>query len=73
MPRLLLISIALACLAAGCTHVAPYEREYLARPGMDRGKQEGRYHAFTAHVYESREGAGAVGVSDATGGGCGCN
>ena len=68
-----LIPLALLLGAAGCTHVAPYEREYLTRPGMDNGKRDAGFHAFMAHIYEAREGAGAVGLADASGGGCGCN
>jgi Domain of unknown function (DUF4266) len=59
-----------AVLAVGCTHVAPYEREYLARPGMDR-KREALAEQFKAHVRDSREAATGNGAS--TGGGCGCN
>lgn len=58
---------------AGCSHVRPYEREHLAQPGMDKAKREARQHAFVAHVLEAREGAGALGMADASGGGCGCN
>lgn len=69
----LLITLTLLLLAGGCTHVAPYEREYLARPSMDNAKREARYHNFVAHIIEAREGAGALGMADASGGGCGCN
>ncbi len=62
--------LALLCLAAGCVHVAPYEREHLARPSMDFSR-EGREIAFRSHVHESRE--GAMGGNGAAGGGCGCN
>jgi hypothetical protein len=51
-------------------HVAPYEREDLAKPGMDTGREEGET-SFRAHVHDSRE--GAKGGHGSTGGGCGCN
>ena len=56
--------------AAGCVHVAPYEREDLSRPSMDVAR-EGPEAAFHAHVHDSRE--GATGGHGSTGGGCGCN
>ncbi|MFW6050615.1 MAG: DUF4266 domain-containing protein [Myxococcota bacterium] len=56
--------------AAGCTHVAPYEREDLAKPGMDVSR-EAAETSFRAHVHDSRE--GATGGHGSTGGGCGCN
>lgn len=57
-------------LLGGCVHVAPYEREDLARPGMDMSLESGET-AFRAHVHDSRE--GATGGHGSTGGGCGCN
>ena len=54
----------------GCAHVAPYEREYLARPGMDTSREDLSEH-FAAHVQDARE--GAPGRGDSAGGGCGCN
>jgi hypothetical protein len=51
-------------------HVAPYEREDLAKPGMDTAREEGET-SFRAHVHDSRE--GAKGGHGSTGGGCGCN
>lgn len=54
----------------GCATVAPYEREYLTRPGMDV-EREGREARFRSHIYDSR--AAAIGSSDTSGGGCGCN
>lgn len=56
---------------AGCTHVAPYEREHLAKPGMDTVTREALRARFYAHVYEAREGAMPGG--EHAGGGCGCN
>ncbi|MBI5562649.1 MAG: DUF4266 domain-containing protein [Deltaproteobacteria bacterium] len=57
-------------VATGCTHVNPWEREYLADPTMqfDYNKEE---KAVREHFLGTREGAsGSFGVS---GGGCGCN
>jgi hypothetical protein len=66
-----------ACLAVGCllivsacSHVRPYEREYLSRPNMTPA-DETHEAQFQAHLRESREGASAG--SSAAGGGCGCN
>jgi len=64
------LSFALALLA-GCTHVAPYEREYLARPSIDTEKREALRSKFYAHVYDARE--AAMGGAEHAGGGCGCN
>jgi hypothetical protein len=60
---------ALLVLSA-CSHVHPYEREYLSRPNMTPA-DEAREAQFQAHLRESREGASAG--SSAAGGGCGCN
>ncbi len=66
------LCFALFVLAAnGCTHVKPYEREYLTHAGMDR-KREAFAEEFEGHVRDSREGAIGNGASS-TGGGCGCN
>jgi hypothetical protein len=56
---------------AGCRHVAPYEREHLARRCMDTSQCERLRARFQAHVYDARE--GAMGTTDSAGGGCGCN
>lgn len=69
-PSLTLALLVACALGAGCVHVAPYEREHLARPSMDFTR-EGREVAFRSHVHESRE--GAMGGNGASGGGCGCN
>lgn len=62
-----------ACaLFGGCAHVAPYEREYLARPGMDTAR-ENLPEAFLAHVQDAREGAPGRSERASAGGGCGCN
>jgi hypothetical protein len=74
MPRLLVIALLGAVavtLVSGCSHVTPYEREYLAKPGMDSEKREALRRRFYAHVYDARE--GAMGTTDSAGGGCGCN
>lgn len=55
---------------AACTHVAPYQREDLAKPGMDISK-EANQGVFQAHWQDARE--GAPGGHSSTGGGCGCN
>ena len=59
-----------ALFVGGCSHVSPYQREYLARPGMDT-KREAKGDSFHAHVRDARE--GATGGSESAGGGCGCN
>jgi hypothetical protein len=73
--RRLLAAAALAAglLLAGCSvqpWVKPYERERLADPIMNPGRDElaDKHHE---HIYDVREGShGATGVQ---GGGCGCN
>lgn len=65
-----LFAIMLLMALGGCATVAPYEREYLTRPGMDV-EREGREARFRSHVYDSR--AAAIGSSETSGGGCGCN
>lgn len=70
LTALTLFAVALVLGATGCTHVAPYEREYLAMPCMDTAR-EGNETKFRAHVHDSRE--GATGGHGSTGGGCGCN
>ena len=56
--------------ALGCSHVRPYEREYLTRPGME-SDAEALTQEFEAHVQNARE--GAPGRGSVAGGGCGCN
>ena len=68
--RYVLLTLLLAGLA-GCAQVKPYEREHLARPGMELGRER-LADTFEAHAHDAREGAfGASG--DSAGGGCGCN
>lgn len=65
------VAIVLSLVAlAGCAHVSAYDREYLARPGMDTNRESGATK-FRAHVHDSRE--GATGGHGSTGAGCGCN
>jgi hypothetical protein len=62
-------SIALgAPLAAGCTHVAPYQRGALARPDMTTGDLGGAGEKHAVAVHEGATRSGAVAES-----GCGCN
>jgi hypothetical protein len=62
-------ALILSALSA-CSHVAPYEREYLAHPCM-LSEREALRGGINVHVYEARE--GAMPASDRAGGGCGCN
>jgi hypothetical protein len=71
MRSLLGIALTAVALLNGCGHVAPYEREHLAKPTMDTSERERMRNKFLAHLYDSRE--GAMGSSDHAGGGCGCN
>lgn len=67
-----LVTVAVLCALLGaCGHVAPYEREYLARPSMDTKRLEKLCENFVAHVQDARE--GAPGRGESAGGGCGCN
>jgi hypothetical protein len=73
MKRVLLFLFLIA-LASGCgtfkKRVAPYEREILAKPGMNfienPVEETGMQHMFNA-----RE--GSIGGFGGAGGGCGCN
>jgi len=56
---------------SGCTHVAPYQREQLAKPTMDTHEREEMRLQIYTHVYEARE--GGMPATDRAGGGCGCN
>jgi hypothetical protein len=73
MQRIQLLVAFSLCLGFGlsaCATVAPYERERLARPDMELGRNEDS-KSGEAHATEYREGSsGAMGSS---GGGCGCN
>jgi len=67
---MVLCALLMCAGAAGCSHVKPYEREYMTRPGMENESEEFAQE-FEAHVQNSRE--GAPGRGSAVGGGCGCN
>jgi hypothetical protein len=62
--------LCLSASAAACSHVKPYEREYMTRPGMENESEEFGQE-FEAHVQNARE--GAPGRGSVVGGGCGCN
>ncbi|MEY4577463.1 MAG: hypothetical protein RL701_2166 [Pseudomonadota bacterium] len=67
------ISVLVVCGLGGlsaCATVAPYERERLARPDMEVGRNADA-KAGEEHAIAYREGSsGGMGSS---GGGCGCN
>ena len=67
-PACLAILGMILCATAGCTHVAPYEREALAHPTMSSADLT---RPSEEHVRAVQE--GAVGGGFAAGGGCGCN
>ena len=69
--RLLTLSaLALSLVTGACATVAPYERERLARPDMELGRNADA-KAGEEHATAYREGSsGGMGSS---GGGCGCN
>lgn len=69
--RLLTLFAAVISVATGaCATVAPYERERLARPDMELGRNADA-KAGEEHATAYREGSsGGMGSS---GGGCGCN
>jgi hypothetical protein len=56
--------------AQGCAAVAPYERERLAKPDMELGRNPDAA-AGEEHATAYRE--GSSGGTGASGGGCGCN
>lgn len=68
--RAFALTAALAALLAlpACTHVAPYERGYLAHRSMVQDDYESRAAAHVLAVHE-----GATGGGPLSGGGCGCN
>jgi hypothetical protein len=62
--------IGIGFAASACATVAPYERERLARPDMELGRNADA-RAGEEHATAYREGSsGGMGSS---GGGCGCN
>lgn len=71
MPRLSVVGVlgwVSVMFAAGCTHVAPYERERLAHPTMQMQELDG---AAEAHVHAVHE--GSTGGESGAASGCGCN
>jgi hypothetical protein len=62
--------IVLLLLSSGCATVKPWERETLADPIMQPGRNP-MAAAQLEHVYFSRE--AASGGTTVGGGGCGCN
>jgi hypothetical protein len=67
--RLFWMAATLALLSA-CTHVKPWERESLSKPGMEINT-EPMMSACDDHIYFSRE--ASKGGRSYGGGGCGCN
>ena len=65
-------ALAAVCLlaASACATVAPYERERLARPDMELGRNADA-KAGEEHATAYRE--GSSGGTGSSGGGCGCN
>ena len=68
MIRMLILGFAM--VAAGCAHVAPYQRGILARPDMALDASPGVTRALekTFGAKEASSGGASVG-----GGGCGCS
>jgi hypothetical protein len=62
--------VSAALLAPACAVVAPYERERLARPDMELGRNQD-LAAGEEHATAYRE--GSTGATGTSGGGCGCN
>ena len=60
--------LAIVAAITGCKHVAPYERESLARPDMTTAEMAGPAQKHAAAVHEGATRSGAVAES-----GCGCN
>ena len=70
MNRLIILVAAslLVAFAAGCTHVAPYQRGRLAHPTMAETNEGSAAQAHVLAVHE-----GAVGGGFGAESGCGCN
>lgn len=64
------LTLALASASSACATVAPYERERLARPDMEMGRNADA-KAGEEHAVSYRE--GSSGGTASSGGGCGCN
>ena len=66
----LLVLLSATCLQYGCAEVEPWQRDILAKEGMQITTDEAEAYA-KQHTYFSREAStGGEGVG---GGGCGCN
>ena len=63
------LALALACLAAGCATVKPWEKAELSQPWM-RFTIEGAHAGFVTHSLVTNE--QAEGGDGGAGGGCGC-
>jgi uncharacterized protein DUF4266 len=63
-----LLLLAVLAFAAGCTHVAPYERGKLAHPTMTDELAGGPAADHVYAVHEGATGGGSIAES-----GCGCN
>ena len=66
--KLLAVMTLLAAAAAGCTHVAPYQRQKLAHPTMTVSETAGPGESHLRAIQEGATG-GAAGAES----GCGCN
>ncbi len=60
--------VTMVATAAGCTHVAPYQRQKLAHPTMTVSDPAGPGEAHLRAVQE-----GATGGASGAESGCGCN
>jgi len=63
--------LALSLFLAGCTTVAPFEKEQLAQPAMQRDANNPRKVELREHIFYSKE--ASKGGAMITSGGCGCN
>lgn len=72
LARITAILALVGCVAmsAGCGRVKPHQRELLAKPKMQIGR-DAEAELLEQHVYEFRE--GSAGGYGGQGGGCGCN
>jgi len=68
LARQLAVVATILVAIAGCTHVAPYERESIARPDMTTADMAGPAQRHAVAVHEGAMRSGAVAES-----GCGCN
>ena len=70
MTKKILLALGALALLGGCVRVRPWQREHLAKPGLDFASERSETR-FKQHVFEARE--GARGGNGDAGGGCGCN